>query len=530
MRAMRRILAVLGMMAALSAPGFPAGAADPTVLRFNARGPLLSLDPIARPSYATLDHAYMVYDTLYALDENLVPKPQMAEGIEASADGRVQIVTLREGLQWHDGTPVTPADSIASLQRWGERDGFGRELMARVERMAPVGERGIEIRLKQPFPLLTTALAKPLGLVPFMMPARIALTPPDKPIAEAIGSGPFRYVAAERDGNFKAVYVRNPAYRARADKPSLFAGAKPALVDRVEAVFVPDLAVATFELYGGWIQYWRTMEADALPRVEHNPDVVLRTIDPFGDTAILRLNHRTAPFDDARIRQAALLAVDQAALAVAMGPPVGDARVCSTLLPCGWWSGNQTAIDPRPAADRRSAARQLLRDAGYDGRPVVLLVAPEQEVTNTLSRAVAEQLRRVGFAVALNDMPWDDLARRRQSRAPTAEGGWSAFVTRWPVLDLIAPAWNEALRATGDAAWYGWPEDKDLEQLRQDWIDAPIAADRDAVRLAIERRAAEVVPYIPLAQFRVIDGYRATGITDPPALPVLAVWGIARKQ
>jgi len=515
--------AVLALPAAAQVDERPA-------LNVLARGPLVSLDPVAQPSYATLDHGYMVYDTLFALDDRLKPQPQMVERHAVSADGLLHMLELRADLAWHDGKPVTAEDCIASIRRWAPSDALGRALLARLETMSAVDARVLEIHLTRPFPLLETALARPLGTVPFMLPARLAATPPGSTVEDATGSGPYRYLPEEREGLFRAVYARHEGYRPRPEPLSLFAGGKVAGGERVAFLYIPDLAIATFELYGGTAQYWRTLEADAVPRLATNPDVAQRPLDPFGDTALLRLNHRAAPFDDARLRQAARLAIDQQALVALLGAPVAEARVCATVFPCGLPGASATAAAAQPIEERRISARRLLRESGYDGKPVVLLTARDQAITDALARAVADQLRRVGFTVTLHEMIWPELAQRRQSTAPSDQGGWSAFVTRWPVLDLASPGWNAALRATGAGAWFGWPEDAALEKLRQSWIDAANDDARRGAQAAIEARATEVVPYVPLAQFRVLDAWRATEITPPPPAPVLAVWGIEAKK
>lgn len=517
---LRLFLFALGMLVTTSAP-----AAEPTVLRVMPQGPLIGLDPVATPGYPTLDHAYLVYDTLFALDAELRAQPQMAERDEVSADGLAHRIALRAGLRWHDGAPVTAADCIASIRRWAARDGLGRDLMDRVAAMEPDGDGVIAIKLKRPFPLLAQALAKPMGIVPFMLPARLASLPADRPIEEATGSGPFRFAPEKAEGNFLKVYERNPAYVPRPEALSLFAGGKRAAVDRLEWMYIPALAIATFELYAGTVQYWRSPPAEALPRLAGNPDVTIRPNDALGETAMLRLNHRSPPFDDRRVRQAAALAIDHQAMVAALGGLAMDARICVSMLPCGLPGGPAALADPRPTEERRAAARRLLREAGYDGKPLALLTAHDQPVVDALARATADQLRRVGFVVTINDMLWPDLARRRQSPASVEDGGWSAFVTRWPALDLASPAWNEALRATGEQAWIGWPKDDALESLRQDWLDAPSTAGAER----IEQRAAEIVAYVPLAQFRLPVAYRHTAITDPPPLPVMALWGVARR-
>src|SRR5437899_9802170 len=76
------------------------------------------LDPVFSGAYITRNHAYMIYDTLFAIDEKLQVKPQMVDSWTTTPDGLSWTFKLRDGLEWHDGTPVTSEDCVASLKRW----------------------------------------------------------------------------------------------------------------------------------------------------------------------------------------------------------------------------------------------------------------------------------------------------------------------------------------------------------------------------------------------------------------------------
>ena len=112
-------IAVAGLMAA----AVPVNAES--VLKIVPHADLRNVDPIWTTAYITRNHGYLVFDTLFALDENLEVQPQMAAGHEVSEDGLTYTITLRDGLQFHDGAPVTAEDVVASITRWGARDGMG---------------------------------------------------------------------------------------------------------------------------------------------------------------------------------------------------------------------------------------------------------------------------------------------------------------------------------------------------------------------------------------------------------------------
>ena len=194
---------------------------------------LRALDPIVSSAYITRDHGYMVYDTLVAMDSSFTIRPQMADW-KVSDDKLTYTFTLRDGLKWHDGTPVTAEDCVASLKRWAAVDGMGQKLMDFAASLQATDARTITLRLKEPYGLVLESLGKPSTFVPFMMPKRLADTPPEKPVAEQIGSGPFKFVQAEFQPGVKAIYEKNKDYVPRSEPPSWTSGGKVVKVDRVE--------------------------------------------------------------------------------------------------------------------------------------------------------------------------------------------------------------------------------------------------------------------------------------------------------
>src|SRR6266566_996310 len=233
---------------ALSLPGL-LRAQSQTTLRYVPVIDLTFVDPIYSTAQVSRNHGFMVYDTLYGMNSALDVSPQMVSGHVVSNDERQWDLTLRDGLLWHDGERVLARDCVASIRRWAARDGYGAELMAATDELSAPDDRTIRFRLSRPFPLLPLALGKSAIQAPFMMPERLASQDAFKPLTEAIGSGPFRFVADERVQGARNVYARFDRYQPRQDgKPDWTAGPKIVHYDRVVWTTMPDAATGVAAL------------------------------------------------------------------------------------------------------------------------------------------------------------------------------------------------------------------------------------------------------------------------------------------
>ena len=214
-------LSVVALSTALASPVLAAGKTLTAVLHSDLR----IIDPIFTTAYITRDHGYMVYDTLVATDSNFKVQPQMADW-KVSDDKLTYTFTLRDGLKWHDGAPVTAEDCVASLKRWAAVDGMGQKLMDFTASIEATDAKTITLKLKEPYGLVLDSIGKPSSRVAFMMPKRLAETPPDKQIPEQVGSGPFKFVQGEFQPGVKAVYVKNTDYVPRKEPAIWTSGGK----------------------------------------------------------------------------------------------------------------------------------------------------------------------------------------------------------------------------------------------------------------------------------------------------------------
>src|SRR6185295_7060437 len=254
-----------GLLAAAALAATVGAASAQKTLKVVMHSDLKIVDPIWTTAYITRNHGYMVYDTLFAMDEKGEIKPQMVEKYTESADKLSFVFTLRDGLLWHDGAPVTSEDCIASIKRWAARDATGQKLMTFVDTMTAQDAKTFTIKLKEPTGLLIFGLGKPSSNVPFMMPKRVADTDPNTQISDFTGSGPFVFKREEWKPGDKAVYVKFDKYKPRSEPASGFAGGKVANVDRVEWRAISDHQQAINALLAGEIDFIEAPPHDLLP-------------------------------------------------------------------------------------------------------------------------------------------------------------------------------------------------------------------------------------------------------------------------
>lgn len=517
------------MTATLLASTMLAGAAwaETTVTAVMHSG-LRVLDPIMTTAHITRNHAYMIYDVLIAQDSNFQPQPQMADW-EVSEDQKTYTFTLRDGLVFHDGEPVTAADAVASLQRWGQNDAGGQVVMDRTESLEATDDKTITWVLKEPFAPMLDVLSKQSALPPFIMPARVAETPADEAITDYTGSGPFIFVQEEFQPGVSVTYAKNPDYVPRDEPADWMAGGKVVNVDRVQWVNMPDIQTAVNALSGGEIDYIEQMQVDLVPLLEGDPNVAVEVREPTGMQTMVRTNFLHPPFDDPKIRQAALKAISQEPVLAAMIGNPDFYQICGAVLGCGTPLGSETGAETLVQGGGADEARALLEEAGYDGTPVVLMAPTDMVALATQPVVVSQALREVGFAVDMQPMDWQTLVTRRASQGAPADGGWNIFITNWMVPEISNPLSNPMLNGRGDDAWFGWPTDETIEALKEEYIAATDADAQKEVAEKIQANTLENVLLVPLGQYTLPQA-RRTAITDMIDSPVPVFWNMQKAE
>ncbi|ESW78010.1 peptide ABC transporter substrate-binding protein [Mesorhizobium sp. LSJC285A00] len=488
-------------------------------------------DPILSTTEMTYDHALAIHDTLFGIDSKLLPQPQMVSKWGVSDDKKTYTFELRDGLRFHDGSPVTAADCVASIRRWGVADSGGQLIMARTRDISKKDDKTFTIDLKEPLGLLVDILASPSGLFPAIMREKDADRPPTEQVTSNIGSGPFKFNEAFAKPGASFVYERNEQYVPRKEPADGLAGGKSVNIDRAIWQVMTDQQTAISALQAGEIDYCPAPPADLYSVIDSDPKLELQVQNKAGKVYYLRMNFLQPPFNNVKARQAMLHLVDQEAFLSVMAPdsryahPVtsifGNSAPYSNDENTGWF---KKGGDPEKA-------RQLFQEAGYAGEKVVILQPTDWQTGSTASQLLGAALRKIGVNVELAPMSFAELATRRANKGATEDGGWNMFISNDSDMSFGDPISVPFLRADGDKAWYGWPKNDEYEALRAKWADVDSFEERKALAHKMQRVWWDFVGGLMLGQIVSPIARRKT-LTGLIELPVgyIPMWKMQKAS
>ena len=383
-----------GLLAGAAATGLarPALGGGTNVLRYVPQANLANPDPIWTTATVAALHGYMVWDTLFGIDDGLVGRPQMLAGSDTSSDGLTWTMTLRDGLLWHDGEKVLSRDCIASIQRWGKRDGFGQRLLSQTAEMKVVDDKSFSDPAEQAFPASWPMRSAPTTASSCR--SAIAKTDAFTQITEYVGSGPFRFLRDEWVSGASAAYAKNEKVRAAAGAAELLAGGKVVNFDRVEWKIMPDPATAAAALQRGEVDWWENPLFDLLPLLKKTAGVKVEVLDPLGALGVIAVNHTQPPFDNPKLLQAMLPALNQQDYLDAV---LGDQQELGG--PAGFFipgSPMASDVDMDKITGKRdlALAKKLVAESGYKNEPI-LLMSPSDQPQLTAMAQVTDALLQV---------------------------------------------------------------------------------------------------------------------------------------
>src|SRR4029077_9598635 len=251
----------------------------------------------------------------------------------------------------------------------------------------------------------------------------------------------------------------------------------------VEWLAIPDFSTAANALINGEIDLIEQPPPDLFPLLQKEKTIEMFGWNPQGSQIIMRFNHLHPPFNNLKARQAAMYAIAQEDFLRAQVGNPEIYRVCNAPLVCGSpYEKSYGDLLIKPDYDK---ARQLLKESGYDGTPIVMMQATDLQSSNQLPPVGKQALEKAGFKVDLQAMDWQTVVARRAKKEAPDKGGWNVFFTTTVTVDADNPAGNSFTTGDCDKAGFGWPCDAEMEKLRASYGRENDPAKRKQIALAV---------------------------------------------
>lgn len=396
-----------------------------------------SPDPVVTTFGVNWMTAAVVCEGLFAIDASWVPQPMLAESFEYGADGKTLTITLREGLTFHSGAPLTSADVVASLDRFMNAAGIGASLKGVTESLETIDERTIVFKLKSPTPIVPGLLTGTQAVI--MSKASLEGASPTVATTGLDCTGPYSLASYVPDQG--ATMVRFDGYRSRTEPSSADAGAKHAYADQIEYKLMPEASVRRDSLITGEIDIGFELPTDFYQALEDNPDTE-PVIVANNQSLTVVFNTKSGPASDVNLRRAIFFALDKEPIMMAS---VGNPEFY-TLDP-SWvpdpnsiWHSTAGVPEDFGQANAEKVA-EYLKASGYKGETIKWLTASEQYTKHFLTAVTAQQqLAAYGINVEIVEQP---MASYIQARADAAQmDAFSSFLPTY--VDPVSIAYLNA--------------------------------------------------------------------------------------
>ena len=455
-----------------------------------------------------------VYDGFFAWNANRsAALPQMIGEWSLSDDARTYTFTLRDNLAFHDGSPVTAEDAVATTLRWGgSTHAIAKQVWDIVNpQHTVVDETTWEMGMSQTFGLWPIYQAFNGA---WIQPASIAGTvPPDEcvdPETQVIGSGPYQFV--EWIPGDRVVMDRNFRYIPRADEADGGGGGKIAYFDRINMVVVADASTRAAGLQTGQIHITNSVPGDFRDQLEAADGVNVRVFGPASPPNLI-FNKTAPPMNNKKARKAVLLAADMEAWMTASFGAGGDWILCGSVFMCdGPWAttaGTKIYFDPPNLEEARRLWNEALEEEGYDGQ-IVLLAANNIDYMDGGGSYTKQVLEQLHDDVWRPNVDWATVIQWKNSgcdkpidpNSNTPGGGWHMYHTRTGPFD---PLTLEPFSKTWSCGWLN----PNVDRLVDAWLAAPTLEEQKSLIDEMQELIYEEVPYIHLG-----DGLRLMAFRD----------------
>lgn len=451
-----------------------------------------SLDPQGSTAEATRDAARLIYEALVTVDEDYQVIPQLAESFEVNDENTDISFKLREGVKFHNGDEMTADDVVTSMEKWAINKSFLGE-----HEWEKIDDYNIELHLEKPSSLVMFFLADQ-GNMAAIMPEDIAKEGEDEDeedgANEYIGTGPFKFIEWKQDNYIK--FEKFDDYEPRSEDPSGLGGEKVAMVDEINWNFVPDSSTRVNGLLSGKYDFAHMIDYDAIPQLEGSPDVEV-DVWPYGIEGLV-FNKKEGLFTDVKARQAVNYALDMDTVMSSAFSGEDFYTLNPSLFledQIDWYTDAGKEYYNQKDQDK---AKELLKEAGYDGEEIVILTSRDYSHHYNAAVATQQLLEDVGMNVKLDVYDWPTLLERRDD--PSA---YDIFYTGFSIVSTP----HQYVFLDSETQWPGWTNDKDLDELLDKIKESSDQEEAKVLYEELQEIYWERVPVINTGENSRVSGY-----------------------
>ena len=472
-----------------------------------------TLDAHQSTAFITQSIGWHIYEGLFTLDADYDAVPMLAESYAFDEDRNTYVIDIRAGVPFHDGTILDADDVIASLERWGGKSNYGRLMFDNVVELRKTGDLTIEIELVEASPIVPMMLAFP-NQQAAIYPASVIEAYGDGEIRSYVGTGPFQFEEHVPDQHIRL--TRFDGYAALEGEADGMGGARTAHFAHLMFIPTPEVSVRLEGVNTGLFDITDQVNQDMAPMIDLYPNVEATITRPYW-WAMAVFNKSRAPFDDQRVRQAFVLALDKEDIMAAAFGSQDFYRLDPGILfqeQAHWWTDADAGMYNANDVER---ARALLAEAGYGGEPLTWITTREYDFMYRNALVAVDQLRAVGFNIELEVVDWATIVQQRND--PDAYHIFSGATTFTP---------DPGVWPCFDSAWPGFWEDPVKDELVRRLNTEMDPEARRGVWEELQTHFWEAAPMVKFGDFFIL-GANSTEVQNFKATPFPFYWNVWKE-
>ena len=371
-----------------------------------------SWDPIAPTDNMSIWTMLLIYDQIVRVaPDGRSVEPALAQKYAVSADGKTFTFTMRQGMRFHDGTPLTIEDLQYAIERGTSKELSWNALIPTIVRMSTPDDTTLVVELAESWaPFLADLALYAFSVIPKQQHQQRGAGFFDRPI----GTGPFMFDRWERGS--RVLLERNPTFWDR----------RYPYLDEVELQVLTDDNSRVLKFQGGELDIATSVPFNQIAALQKDPTVAVQ-VEPIMRSDVIALNHARQPFDELQVRQAINLAVDREAIVKHV--LFGHGAVASTVFPPMLYWSDRVPAYPYDVARARAL---LARSSRPNGIKTTLMVSAGDTLQRATAIIVQDQLKQIGIDVTIVELD-------RASLFETAMRGDYDMVAGYVTSDIIDP-------------------------------------------------------------------------------------------